>query len=86
MLFILHPDIKCKKERMEAIEDTKDYYINHYPQRRLEGRTCRRARKETMAAEISPLSPIKKAYRYIKYWNDIENERKHSEEKTIMRE
>ena len=31
ILFILHPDIKCKKERIEVIKDTKDYYINHYP-------------------------------------------------------
>ena len=85
MLFILHPDVGNKEEMMEAIEDTKDYYINHYPQRRLGGRTCGRARKEAMEAKIPPLYPIKKANRYIKYWDNIENKKKHSEEKTIMR-
>lgn len=47
MLFILYPDISSKDEIRETINETLDYYINHYPQKRLNGTTCGEVRKES---------------------------------------
>ena len=33
----LYPNISSKDEMREAIKGTLDYYINHYPQKRLRG-------------------------------------------------
>ena len=48
MLFILYPYITSKDEMKEAIKGTLDYYIDHYPQKRLNGKTCGEVRKESL--------------------------------------
>ena len=48
MLFILYPNITSKEEMRQAIKGTLDYYINHYPQKRLNGKTCGQVRKESL--------------------------------------
>lgn len=40
ILFVLYPNIKNKEEMKELIKETLDYYINHYTQKRLKGKTC----------------------------------------------
>jgi putative transposase len=76
ILFILYPNIKTKEEMIEAIYGTLDYYINHYPQKRFNGKTCGQIRAEAMAAlennETINAYPIKQANRYINFWKDIE--------------
>ena len=44
----------------EAIKGTLDYYINHYPQKRLKGKTCGQVRKEAMATDTYALAFVQK--------------------------
>ena len=75
ILFILYPDIKTKDEMLMAIEGTLSYYINCYPQKRLNGKTCGQAREEAISCDEPIKYPIKKANKYIKYWNEIEEKK-----------
>lgn len=72
ILFVLYPNIKNKEEMKEAIQGTLDYYINHYPQKRLKGKTCGQVRKEAMATDTPVAYPIEKAKRYRDFWKNIE--------------
>lgn len=76
ILFILYPNIETKQQMIEAIYGTLDYYINHYPQRRLKGKTCGQARKEAIISMNTNSEviyyPIKQSSKYIKFWADIE--------------
>ena len=72
ILFVLYPNIKNKEEMKEAIKGTLDYYINHYPQKRLKGKTCGQVRKEAMATDTPVAYPINKAKRYRDFWKNIE--------------
>ena len=49
MLWILYPNIKTKEEMISAIYGTLDYYINHYSQKRLNGKTIAQTRKEALS-------------------------------------
>ena len=75
ILFILYPNIETKEQMIEAIYGTLDYYINHYPQKRLKGKTCGQVRAEAMAQLENNNSvtayPIKQSNKYIKFWADI---------------
>lgn len=76
ILFILYPNIETKQQMIEAIYGTLDYYINHYPQRRLKGKSCGQARAEAMASMDTNSEviyyPIKQSNKYFKFWADIE--------------
>ena len=80
MLFILYPDITSKEEMRQAIKGTLDYYINHYPQKRLNGKTCGQVRKESLEQKEFAQYPIITAARY---WNEIELKKKHQKEMII---
>lgn len=80
MLFILYPNISSKDEMREAIKGTLDYYINHYPQKRLRGKTCGQVRKESLEKNKFTQYPIIPAKRYIRYWNEIEAKKKRQKE------
>ena len=56
----------------EAIKGTLDYYINHYPQKRLNGKTCGQVRKESLEQNGFTQYPIIPSARYVRYWNEIE--------------
>ena len=71
MLFILYPNISSKNEMREAIKGTLDYYINHYPQKRLNGKTCGEVRKESLEQNKIKQYPIIPAAKYARYWNEI---------------
>lgn len=75
ILFILYPNIETKEEMIEAIHGTLDYYINHYPQKRLGGKTCGQVRDEAISALSTDSQvinyPIKQSNKYIKFWADI---------------
>ena len=75
MLFILYPNITSKEEMRQAIKGTLDYYINHYPQKRLNGKTCGQVRKESLEQNEFTQYPIIPARRYVRYWNEIESKR-----------
>ena len=75
ILFVLYPNIKNKAEMKEAIKGTLDYYINHYPQKRLKGKTCGQVRREAMATDTPVVYPIKKPKRYRDFWKDIESKK-----------
>ncbi len=72
ILFILYPNIQSKEEMLLAIEGTLNYYINCYPQKRFNGKTCGQVREEALNSNEPIGYPIKKANKYIKYWKDIE--------------
>ena len=80
MLFILYPNITSKEEMRQAIKGTLDYYINHYPQKRLNGKTCGQVRKESLEQNEFTQYPIIPARRYVRYWNEIESKKKHQKE------
>lgn len=80
MLFILYPKISSKDEMRAAIKGTLDYYINHYPQKRLSGKTCGQVRKESMEQKEFTQYPIVPAARYVRYWNEIEAKKKRQKE------
>lgn len=75
ILFILYPDIKTKDQMLVAIEGTLNYYINSYPQKRFNGKTCGQVREEALSSNEPINYPIKKANKYIKYWNEIEEKK-----------
>lgn len=72
MLWILYPNIKTKEEMISAIYGTLDYYINHYPQKRLNGKTIAQTRKEALSTNNPIQYNIHKSNKYIKFWKDIE--------------
>ena len=72
ILTVLYPDIRTKKELIDAIYKANDYYINFYPQRRFKGKTAGQVRKEALANEGKVDYPIKPNPKYIRYWNHIE--------------
>ena len=89
MLFILYPNITTKEEMIEAIQGTLDYYIHHYPQKRLDGKTCGQVRKECLKQKEFIQYPIVSASKYVKYWNEIEAKKKQQKEtikETIIEE
>ena len=71
ILFILYPNIQTKEEMILAIEGTLNYYINCYPQKRFNGKTCGQVREEALKSDEPISYPIKKVNKYIKYWNEI---------------
>ena len=79
MMNILYPKARTEQQVINAINGTLDYYINHYPQKRLKGKTCGQVRKEALEQiknnETITQYPIKKANKYIKYWKDIEDKK-----------
>lgn len=83
ILFILNPNITSKEEMQEAIKKTLDYYINHYPQKRLQGKTCGQVRKELLEQSEYREYPIVQAKRYKKYWDEIESKKRHHLEEMI---
>ena len=83
ILFILNPNITSKEEMQEAIKKTLDYYINHYPQKRLQGKTCGQVRKELLEQSEYREYPIVQAKRYKKYWDEIESKKRHHLEELI---
>ncbi|MCI5774803.1 MAG: IS3 family transposase, partial [Erysipelotrichaceae bacterium] len=72
MLFVLYPNISSKNEMIKAIKGTLDYYINHYPQKRLKGKSCGQVRKESLKQNEFSQYPIVPAKKYVRYWNEIE--------------
>ena len=52
----------------QAIKGTLDYYINHYPQKRLNGKTCGQVRKESLEQNEFTQYPIIPARRYVRYY------------------
>lgn len=81
--FMLYPNITSKEEMRQAIKGMLDYYINHYPQKRLNGKTCGQVRKESLEQNEFTQYPIIPAIRYVRYWNEIESEKKHQKEIVI---
>lgn len=77
ILYILNPNITSKDEMREAIKKTLDYYINHYPQKRLKGKTCGQVRKESLEQREYTNYPIVQANRYKAYWREIESKKQH---------
>lgn len=72
ILTVLYPDIKSKKELIEAIFKANDYYINYYPQRRFKGKTAGQVRKEALANEGVADYPIRPNPKIEAYWKHIE--------------
>jgi hypothetical protein len=52
----------------------------HYPQKRLNGKTCGQVRKESLEQNEFTQYPIIPARRYVRYWNEIESKKKHQKE------
>lgn len=75
MFSILYPNITSKEKMIEAIQGTYEYYVNHYPQRRLKGKTCGEVRAESLNQKEYEQYPIVPAQRYLKYWNAIEQKK-----------
>ena len=88
ILFILYPDIKTKDQMLVAIEGTLNYYINSYPQKRFNGKTCGQVREEALSSNEPINYPIKKANKYtfkvINYMKDIVSEEDISYKITIQ--
>lgn len=83
ILFILYPGITSKDEMWKAIQGTYEYYVNHYPQKRLKGKTCGQVRKEIQRQTEFIQYPIVPASRYIQYWNSIEQKKQNQIHKII---
>lgn len=75
MLAILYPKIQSKEEMIQAIYGTLDYYINEYPQKRFNGKTCGRVRAEALQSSEPTVYPIKQANKYVKFWANIEQKK-----------
>jgi len=75
ILFILYPNITSKEEMIHAIYGTLDYYINEYPQKRFNGKTCGQVRSEALNNNSPVVYPINKSNKYIKFWADIERKK-----------
>ena len=58
MLFILNLNIASKHEMREAIKTTLNDYIDHYPQKRLQGKTCGQVKKELLELSEHTDHPI----------------------------
>ena len=80
MLFILYPNITAKEEMRQAIKGTLDYYINHYPQKRLNVKTCGQVRKVSLKQIEFTQYPVILEIKYVRYWNEIESKKKHQKE------
>ena len=80
MLFILYPNITAKEEMRQAIKGTLDYYINHYPQKRLNVKTCGQVRKVSLKQIEFTQYPVILETKYVRYWNEIESKKKHQKE------
>ena len=83
MLFILYPNISSKDEMKEAIKGTLDYYIHHYPQKRLKGKTCGQVRKESSEQNEFTQYPVIPAAKYVRYWNEIKAKKMRQKENII---
>ena len=77
MLFILNLNIASKHKMREAIKKTLDDYIDHYPQKRFQGKTCGQVRKELLELSEHTDHPNVQANRYKKYWDGIESKTRH---------
>ena len=77
MLFILNLNIASKHKMREAIKKTLDDYIDHYPQKRLQGKTCGQVRKELPELSEHTDHPNVQANRYKKYWDEIGSKKRH---------
>lgn len=77
MLFILNLNIASKHKMREAIKKTLDDYIDHYPQKRLQGKTCGQVRKELLELSEHTDHPNVQANRYKKYWDEIGSKKRH---------
>ena len=58
MLFILNRNIASKHKMREAIKKTLNDYIDHYPQKRLQGKTCGQVKKELLEQSEHTDHPI----------------------------
>lgn len=83
ILFILYPNIQSKEEMIQAIYGTLDYYINEYPQKRYKGKTCGQVRTESLQTTEPIVYPIKRANRYIKFWNELEKKKQRALQQVI---
>ncbi len=72
MLTILYPNIANKQEMIEAIYNTRDYYINEYPQKRFKGKSAGQVREEALKTSSPNIYPIKPNKKYINFWNHID--------------
>ena len=70
-------------KELKAIKGTLEYYIHHYPQKRLNGKTCGQVRKESLKQNEFIQYPIVPAARYVRYWNEIESKKKRQKENII---
>lgn len=77
MLFILNLNIASKHKMGEAIKKTLDDYIDHYPQKRLQGKTCGQVRKELLELSEHTDHPNVQVNRYKKYWDEIGSKKRH---------
>ena len=77
MLFILNLNIASKHKMREAIKKTLDDYIDHYPQKRLQGKTCGQVRKELLELSEHTDHPNVQVNRYKKYWDEIGSKKRH---------
>ena len=77
MLFILNLNIASKHKMREAIKKTLDDYIDHYPQKRLQGKTCGQVRKELLELSEHTDHPNVQVNRYKKYWEEIGSKKRH---------
>ena len=59
------------------------YYINHYPQKKLNGNTCGQIRKECFGQNEFTQYPIIPAIKYVRYWNEVELKKKHQKKMII---
>ena len=66
-----------------GIYRTLDYYINHYPQKRMNGKTCLQVRKESLEQNGFTQYSIIPSARYVRYWKEIEAQKKHQKEMII---
>jgi putative transposase len=83
MLFILYPQIQSKEEMIQAIYGTLNYYINEYPQKRYNGKTCGQVRQEAQVSDEPIVYPIKQANRYLEFWANIEQKKREALQQVI---
>ena len=66
-----------------SINRILDYYINHYHQKRMNGKTCVQVRKESLEQNGFTQYSIIPSARYVRYWKEIEAQKKHQKEMII---
>ena len=76
LLVILHPNLKSYEELEQAIYHTLDYYHYDYPQRRFKGLTPLEVRNKEITAETPTNYPIKPNPQVVKFWKNIEHNKK----------